>query len=152
MKITLAKALKVKNQVAGKINRLSGEVQRYNVVLPENKDKQDVGGKFAKLCILTNKLIDLKASISAANAPIQRDIYALAEKKGFLSFLQNLNCDADVRRGYNNELIENYAHIGREEVDKLITVFERDIIELQDKLDNFNALTKIEVDDELLTV
>ena len=154
MQVTLAKALKVKNQVVGKLNRLQSYIQQHNRVLEVNKDKYDVLSKLGQHDELQASLVRLKQAIANANAPIQGVIVELAETKGLLSFFDDVSTDdaVTVRHGYNGERVEekNYVHITEGYRATKMAELEKRIVELQDQLDTFNAVTKIEVDDRLV--
>lgn len=154
MQVTLAKALKVKNQVVGKLNRLQGYIQQHNRVLEVNKDKYDVLSKLSQHNELQESLVRLKQAIANANAPIQGVIVELAETKGLLSFFDAISTDdaVTIRYGYNGERSEekNYVHITEGYRATKMAELEKRIVELQDQLDTFNAVTKIDVDDSLV--
>src|SRR5262245_2272273 len=88
--ITLAKALKVKNRLAGRLARLDADLKKYNSTL-EGADRPDVPTLYEARRDLVGRLVELKAAISGANGPIQRAIYELAEAKALLKLLDELN-------------------------------------------------------------
>ena len=75
MNITLAKALKLKNRVAGKVAKLTQTVQTYNST-QEAAERIDVRAAFEQRADLVRRLTDLKHAIARTNAPIQRDLRA----------------------------------------------------------------------------
>src|SRR5215470_13084669 len=94
----------------------------------------------------------LKTAINDANREAQRDIYDLAEKKATAQFLAGVN----TRHGpqppvYPSTVEVHYvAALKKADVDVLVAGLETQIDQLQDRLDQFNHVHKIEVDGRLL--
>ncbi len=78
--ITLAKALKVKNRLAGRVTKLTADIQTYNSV-QDGTVEVDVRARFADRAAAVALLADVKDAISRANAPVQKTIFELAERK-----------------------------------------------------------------------
>jgi hypothetical protein len=101
---------------------------------------------------LVGALVGLKTAINEANREAQRDIYDLAEKKSTAEFLTSLN----TRHGrqppvYPSPIEVNYvAALKKADVDALVVRLENEIDQLQDRLDQFNHVHKIEVDGRIL--
>lgn len=82
----------------------------------------------------------------------QQDIYDLAEKKGTVQFLAGVN----TRHGpqpatYPSTTEVNYvAALKKADVDGMVAGLEKDIDQLQDRLDQFNHDRRIEVDGRIL--
>ena len=150
--ITLAKALKVKNRLAGRLAKVQADIQAYNSV-PEGQAGQVNVPALLKLREeLVEALVGLKAAVSEANREVQRDIYELAEKKATAQFLGGLN----TRHGPQPA---SYPHAGevhyvaalkKADVDALVARLEQEIDCLQDRLDQFNHAHKVEVDGRTL--
>jgi hypothetical protein len=150
--ITLAKALKVKNRLAGRLAKVQADIQAFNSV-PEGRVGQvDVPELLKAREELVDVLVVLKTAVNEANREIQRDIYELAEKKATALFLAGVN----TRHGpepavYMGTTEVNYvAALKKADVDALILRLEKEIDRLQDKLDQFNHVRKIEVDGRIL--
>lgn len=155
MLVTLAKALKVKNQAAGRLAQLQLFVIQRNRVLEVNKDVYNVREKFEEANKVRDGLVRLKQAIARANGPIQADIVELAETKALLTHYSSINTDVSVsmRENYNSGEVyeERYVvTITEQEKESLVRKCEKRIIELQDKLDEFNATTKVDIDEALL--
>src|SRR5262249_20814313 len=89
--ITLAKALKVKNRLAGRRAKVQADIQAYNSI-PEGQAGQVNVPAFMKAREeLVGALVSLKTAINDANREVQRDIYELAEKKGTAQFVGGVN-------------------------------------------------------------
>jgi hypothetical protein len=83
-----------------------------------------------------------------ARSRIPRPIYDLAEKKATVGFLASVN----TRHGpqppvYPSTVEVNYvAALKKADVDALVSRLENEIDQLQDRLDQFNHVHKVEVD------
>jgi hypothetical protein len=150
--ITLGKALKIKNRLTGRLAKVQADVQAYNSVPEGQAGQVDVPALLKTREELVGALVSLKTAINDANREIQRDVYDLAEKKGTVQFLAGVN----TRHGplpavYPSTTEINYvAALKKAEVDALVARLEKEIDQLQDKLDQFNHVHKIEVDGRTL--
>jgi hypothetical protein len=89
--ITLAKALKIKNRLAGRLAKAQADIQAYNSVPQGQADQVNVPALMQARAELVGALVGLKAAINDANREAQRDIYDLAEKKATAQFLAGVN-------------------------------------------------------------
>jgi hypothetical protein len=150
--ITLAKALKVKNRLAGRLAKAQADIQAFNSVPEGQADQVNVPALMQAREELVGALVALKTAINDANREAQRDIYDLAEKKATAQFLAGVN----TRHGpqpavYPNTTEVNYvAALKKADVDGLVARLEKDIDRLQDRLDQFNHARRIEVDGRTL--
>jgi hypothetical protein len=146
--ITLAKALKVKNRLAGRLAKVQADIQAYNSVPEGQADQVNVTALMRTREELVGALVGLKTAINDANREAQRDIYDLAEKKATAQFLAGVN----TRHGpqpavYPNTTEVHYvAALKKADVDALVARLENEIDQLQDRLDQFNHVHTIEVD------
>jgi hypothetical protein len=101
---------------------------------------------------LVGALVSLKTAINEANQEVQRDIYDLAEKKATAQFLVGIN----TRHGpqpavYPSTTEVTYvAALKKADVDALVAGLEKEIDQLQDRLDQFNHGHRIDVDGRIL--
>jgi hypothetical protein len=150
--ITLAKALKVKNRLTGRLAKGQADVLTYNSVPEGQADQVNVPVLVQTREELVGALVSLKTAINDANREVQRDIYDLAEKKATAQFLAGVN----TRHGpqppvYPSTVEVNYvAALKKADVDALVVRLENQIDQLQDRLDQFNHVHKIEVDGRIL--
>jgi hypothetical protein len=150
--ITLAKALKVKNRLAGRLAKVQADIQAYNSVPQGQADQVNVPALLKTREELVEALVGLKTAINDANREAQRDIYLLAEKKATAQFLAGVN----TRHGpqpavYPNTVEVTYvAALKKADVDALVARLEKEIDQLQDRLDHFNHVHRIEVDGRTL--
>lgn len=145
--ITLAKALKLKNRLAGRVGKLTQDVQNYNSV-QEGAEAVDVRARLAERAAAVAQLTALKDAISAANRPVQRAIFDLAERKAEVALLAGLNTKHGVyKEGYPAAGDVAYvAQFRKAEVDGKVAELESEIDRLQDRLDGFNYETVLVVD------
>jgi len=150
--ITLGKALKVKNRLTGRLAKVQADIQAYNSVPAGQADQVNVPALMKTREELVGALVSLKTAINEANREAQRVIYDLAEKKATAQFLAGVN----TRHGpqpavYPNTTEVSYvAALKKADVDGLVAGLEKEIDQLQDRLDQFNHVHKIEVDGRLL--
>jgi hypothetical protein len=147
IEIALAKALKLKNRIAGKVSKLTTTVQTYNST-QQTGEQIDVRAAYAERADLVRRLADLKHAIARANAPIQRDIFELAELKAEVALLAALNTKhGTLLEGYPTAGQVTYvAQFRKADVDAMTDALEAQIDALQDKLDTFNAQVRVAVD------
>lgn len=148
-RVTIARALKEKNRVAGRLAKARELVGREN-----SKDKNvprgiDVSETYALAKTLRDRLISIKSAISEANSPIVSKIIELDEVKSEISYLNGL----DVKEGkfvsgsYGTRIETDLdAVIRQPQVLDEVTALQARADRLQDELDEFNATTKIEIE------
>ena len=150
--ITLAKALKIKNRLTGRLAKVQADIQAYNSVPAGQADQVNIPALMQTRAELVGALVALKTAINDANREVQRAIYDLAEKKATAQFLAGVN----TRHGpqpavYPNTTEVSYvAALKKADVDGLVAGLEKEIDQLQDRLDQFNHVHKIEVDGRIL--
>ena len=152
--ITLAQALKEKNRLTGEIRRLWGLFQHENSCLENHTRSIDVEGTLRTIEHYTAKLVELKTKIGMANAGNLKNMYLLEEAKNRMAKLNETNTNDDDEREYAGT--NSFHYIKRTAVfnDARVLEMKRKLqIEcnaLQDKLDAYNALHKIEFDTPLV--
>jgi len=138
----LAKALKLKNKLAGEIAKLKESLTNQNSRSTKQKFDYDNHEVLANLRTKIDELVATKAAIGAANAEVYPKIFRLAELKGLVTTLKALSTKEGVYAeslGYAQSVeVEYAAQLKKAEVDKLTEQFEKEIQELQDALDEFN--------------
>ena len=154
MQITLARALKEKNRIVGEINSLKGIFSRENSRV-ENLEKTQTNRQelWDKILKRTDDLIALKAKIATANIHIYPFIEKMSELKSRVTYIQSLNQVEGVQEPDHYQLARNSntkskiisAHFNTEKVDILVADLQKEIGDLQDKVDEFNATHKIEL-------
>ena len=150
--ITLAKALKVKNRLTGRLAKVQADILAYNSVPEGQADQVNVPALMKTREELVGALVSLKTAINDANREVQRDIYDLAEKKATAQFLAGVNTRHGPQPPVYPSTVEvvYVAALKKADVDRLVAGLEKEIDQLQDKLDQFNHVHKIEVDGRIL--
>jgi hypothetical protein len=139
----LAKALKLKNQLAGELAQLKDLLAKQNVRSTKQKFDYENREVLAQLRTKIDELVKVKAAIAAANADAYGKIFRLAELKGLVTALAGLDTKTGVfheggqfaHPGYE---VEYVAQLGKVDVDKLVAELKEEIQALQDALDEFN--------------
>jgi hypothetical protein len=150
--ITLSKALKIKNRLTGRLAKVQADIQTYNSVPQGQADQVNVPALMQTREELVGALVSLKSAINEANREVQRDIYDLAEKKATAQFLAGVNTRHGPQPPVYPSTIEviYVAALKKAEVDGLVAGLEKEIDQLQDRLDQFNHDHRIEVDGRTL--
>ena len=139
----IAKALKLKNQLAGEVAQLKELLTQQNSRSSKQKFDYDNREVLSRLRAKLTELVKVKAAVAAANTEIYDKIFHLAELKGFVTTLTSLDTKAGVfheggRFGDVGYEVEYVAQIGKVDVDKLVAELNAEIQSLQDALDEFN--------------
>jgi hypothetical protein len=139
----LAKALKLKNQLAGEVAQLKELLGKQNVRSSKQKFDYDNREVLTRLRAKLDELVRVKAALAVANAEIYEKIFRLAELKGLVAALAALDTKSGVfheGRGFGEATyeVEYVAQLGKVDVDKLVAELKNEIQALQDVLDEFN--------------
>lgn len=151
--LTLAKALSVKNRLAGRLAQARGNVQAYNSVLAGQRDGAgtvDVRAEFDRMLKLQDALVAVKAAIQRANIEIYAEILRLGEIKSLIQMLNGLETRHGVEPGFQGLEYHYVAEIRKPEVLDLIRQREGEIDAIQDRINQYNAATRIELRSEVL--
>lgn len=150
--MNISQSLKEKNRIAGRIVKLQKQVQQYNQ-FREGKT-QDFNSKELLKSLQEEwaYLIAIKSKIAKANQGISDKLVQLAEAKSELHFWNTFSSGSaeetfqepkyidrqyvtiDIKGGHHIPVTEVQGHINR--VQSLIE-------NLQDEIDNYNAITQI---------
>jgi len=148
-KVSMARALKEKNRIAGRLSKLRELVNKENSREKKIPRGIDVRGVYDESRALTDRLVAIKSAIAVANQPIVGKIIELGEVKSEISYMNNLNVTEGVfqKGDYGRSVTEAYdAVIRKPEVLERIAELQDRADELQDALDEFNASMKIEIE------
>ncbi len=152
MRMSVARAMKEKNRLVRSISQLE-ETFRYNVTEERSSETPvNVNGNIEEWINLKDKLVKLKVAIGKANAEsgALQCVYAMEEARGTLS---RLNCvPTDVNSTWSRnpvtgemEEFRRSASISQSQVEDLKNAIQQKVDDLQDKLDEINATTFIEL-------
>jgi hypothetical protein len=152
MNVNLARALKVKNRLAGELTRLRRVLSRENSRRNDNTSKINPKEIDNLIGATVLKLIATKSAITCANIDIYPQLAKLEEIKSQIAYFQILPIKEGVDKqaiGYSKEVIEYTwtAYLNQEAVDKKIKSLQITADELQDEIDTFNAKTMVTIPD-----
>lgn len=144
--ISLAKALKLKNRLAGRLAKVTSDIKTYNSVLIEQAGKVNVVLLVTQRNDLVNALKEVKVAIYKANVPIIDKIFDLGEYKANVEFVNSLSTtQGKVKDVYGQTEVEYSCTLDKSSVDLTRAANEKAIDAAQDALDTFNYSTKIEI-------
>ena len=146
MKMTLARALKERCRIAGKLKMKLDIINSENSAIQGNERNFDLRAVYAECMELHRKLIQIKQIIAAANAPIVDKLVEMDEVKSMIARLRGINTTTGlVERGYGQS--DRYMEVvfSASEMTAEADRFQARAEQLQDELDAFNALTKVEI-------
>ena len=147
--VSIARALKEKNRVAGRLAKARQLVGKENSKEKKVPRGVDVKAAYAEAKTLRDRLVAIKTAIAVANQPIVGKIVELAEVKSEIAYLNTLNVQEGVfeEPSYVGKLVKEYdAVLKKAEVLAEVNALQRRADELQDALDEFNASVKVEIE------
>ena len=143
----IAKALKLKNRLAGELNRIKGLIERENSRLEKSFDSEKMENLSKSFYETKANLIQLKAKIQMKTAPIAEKLIAMAEAKDEMKFFQSLpTTDGEVEKSHysgDKPILVYKAHYTQNDVDNKVIEIQAQIDALQDEIDEYNASTSI---------
>lgn len=153
MSMTISKALKEKNRIAGRIAKLQTQVVKYN------RYKKNSVVEFSSKDLLKALqeewayLIDIKSKIAKANIGISDKLVQLTEAKAELSFWNSIHNVGPSEEVFLESKYQNGQHVNVETtmicditskaVQDNINRVQKSIEDLQDEIDDYNSTTKI---------
>lgn len=140
--MNISKALKRKKKLTTEIEKIKGLIQSSNNYTEPNKPVYDVTSLIINLDSKTTELVDLKSKLAITNIGINSSIYLMAELKGKVSTLKNTSTSESVQYSGEREIIRK-SIINTVDMDEMIVDLEKQIEELQDKIDYYNQTTNI---------
>jgi hypothetical protein len=140
--MTVAKMLKTQKRLTHKIANLQREIKSYNRYRTARPvPKVNAAEQYKLLLDAVRELIEVKVALFKAGEPIRLDLMTMAEKKGLIAFLAEL--DTTETTGYGEDTVEFTvvfdAVIKKDMIEKL----QKEVYELQDRIDVFNASTTV---------
>jgi len=151
--ISLNKALKIKNRLAGELAKLQIVAQQNNSTREDQKEGKTVvlENVWSEMALTRATLIDLKGKIAVSSSDISPKLVKMAELKAEIVFLNSLPVkegSEDFVTGYGaNSSVKTVkweSYISAASKAELIRGFQDTIDLLQDEIDEYNAITKID--------
>jgi hypothetical protein len=152
MNMTIVKALKEKNRIAGRIAKLQRDVEKYNHFEGVNTNDFNSRDLLRSLQEEWAFLIDIKTKIAKANNGIADKLVNLTEAKAELSFWEGFRAgqaeETTLERRYIGGQTVEVSVLGgytipNKEIQENINRVQKLIEDLQDEIDNYNATTQI---------
>lgn len=150
MNVTLARALKEKNRLAGRLRKAMSLVKNENRKLRGTMWSVDVAAELAEVERLSALLAAVKAAIAKANDGIVASIVELEETKSLLSFIDSIPADegVEVERDYRGTLERHWEVVlHKAELIAKANALQKRADALQDTLDEYNATARVELPD-----
>jgi hypothetical protein len=149
--VSLAKALKIKNRLAGELKRCQQVLVRENSKLVGAARDVDCENVYQSIVETMGKLIQVKTEIAKANVGIYSNITRIAELKGLLAFYATIPTnDGKIKEeaGWREAVTfsEYNAVYKKVKLDLLSTGISGEIDKLQDEIDVYNANTNVYID------
>jgi len=149
--MTLARALKEKNRIAGRLKTARDRISRENSwekSVPRNFNVEELISEAKKL---KQNLITLKTAIAIANAGIVGKIIEMAELKAEICWLSGVDTyqGTKTEQSYRSEVPivrEFVAVVTGPKMAAEVTRLQHEVEAIQDQIDEYNAVTKISVD------
>jgi hypothetical protein len=144
----LTRALKEKNRLAGELTRLQKILQRENSRRNDSTSTVDRAEVWDSCIGLTDQLSEIKGKICVANIGIYPKLERMSELKSRIAFIKMLstrNGEEIERYGRSDEKIVYQwdAFLKEALIDDLVSVYQTQINDLQDEVDDYNATTDI---------
>ena len=140
----IQKALKYKKRLGADIAKVQALIQRKNSTTTESVNKYDVQALVQEYEETLDKLLRLKDAINRANLPIQKSIYTLAELKGKMGFLDNINTREGTVSSYGDKFTVYTAVYDELAVSVMLKETQDKIDTLQEEIDTFNYTTEVD--------
>ena len=142
--MNVKQALKVKNKLVTDLKANVEILKKYNSIEEGNPRRYSMEETLDKITTLSNELVELKAQIHRANAPVYDKIFALAELKGLVKELKKVPTDEGKQDSrYGSVVSVKEVELTIVDVQNKVDILCVKIEELQNELDIHNANTNI---------
>lgn len=142
--MNIKQALKRKNKLASKLKQALAIMSTSNSIVVGANAAYSSQAKLKEATDTAMELVALKAKIHAANVPVAGLIFEASELKGMIQALRNMSCNSGAVYGYRSETpIQYTAEISELRRDELVADLEARLDEINEQLDQFNAITQI---------
>ena len=147
MKVSIARALKEKSRLAGRIHTIQDVLNKENSQIVGSTRSVDIKALYAQIKELMERMVAIKAAIAKANGPVVGLLVELEEAKSMIGFLSKLNTDEAADEGsYNRASVKREAIIRQSDVLLEVDAYQQRVNALQDELDEFNVKTMVDID------
>ncbi len=142
--MNVKQALKQKNKLVTDLKTQYEILKKYNSIEEGNPRRYSMASTLTKIETLQIELVDLKAKIHKANAPVYYEIFKLAELKGLVKELKKVPTDEGKQtERYGSVASVKEVELNIVEIEGIVTRLQLEIEELQNELDIHNSNTQI---------
>jgi predicted nucleic acid-binding Zn-ribbon protein len=142
--MNVKQALKAKNKLVTDLKANFEILKKYNSIEEGNPRRYSMEETLDKITTLSNELVELKAQIHRANAPVYDKIFALAELKGLVKELKKVPTDEGKQtERYGSVVSVKEVELNIVDIQNKVDILCVKIEELQNELDIHNANTNI---------
>jgi len=142
--MNVKQALKAKNKLVGEIKECYKIIQSQNSIEEGNPRRYSVKEQIDKVAQLTDELVQLKAQLHRANAPVYEKIFQMAEIKGIIKELKKMSTDEGKQDSrYGSVVSVKEVEVNVVERDTIIKEYEAEVERIQNELDIHNSNTNI---------
>ena len=143
--VTLTRALKEKNRIAGRIEYLRSIVQQYNSRYVHEKSRHRIRKLIATEADLVERLVEIKAAIAAASVGIFPQIAERGEIEARIQWLRSVNTFSGTME-LHRKSVECKADISSTEKDRLLGTLQDRSDALKDAIDAYNDSTQVKIE------
>ena len=142
--MNVKQALKVKNKLVTDLKANFEILKKYNSIEEGNPRRYSMEETLDKITTVSNELVELKAQIHRANAPVYEKIFQMAEIKGIIKELKKM----DVSEGKQDSRYGSVVSVKEVEMtvierDAIVKKYEAEVERIQNELDIHNSNTTI---------
>jgi hypothetical protein len=148
--MNIRKALQVKNKAVGDISKKFEKIKKHNVYTKLDDTMvptYDTKKLLEEFVSDARNLAALKSNIAVANLKIQSCIHLMAELKGVIAKLNEINTQSGEQRQYapNGQIVsvKTVPQITEQEVEALVKSLENEIVRIQDVVDYHNSTVEV---------
>lgn len=151
--VSLAKALKLKKRLAGRIDEVKNNIRTYNSIQDGQTRPYDIHKLNEEYVQLAQFMVALKMALYKGNLGIQEKLFVLGEYKGAIEHFKAIPTrQGTVKSEYNDTEITYTSVLDKLWVDGKVKEYERLVDATQDDIDIYNNSTKVEVPSDLLSL
>jgi len=144
-KVSIARALKEKSRIAGRIHTLTEVINHENSLAEGSTRSVDLKETLGQVKALTEQLIGIKTAIAMGNLDAIGKIVELGEVKSIIGFFNRLDTSESFSDAYSKH-VKLEAAIRKADVLTEVDAYQRRANAIQDELDDFNASHFVDIE------
>jgi len=150
MAMTLHEAMRAKNRLVKRLQALRNDIQRYNRSVKGNPQDLDARAALELEAEIFGTLVEVRAAIARANAPMQERIVRMIELRSRISFLRSVPTERGIVPSHGfmgaDTAAEYEVQVDRSATEEQARQAEMEIDAIQTELGRFNHETTIDID------